>query len=120
MEIFGQILEMDDDEDDRDFSKSIVINYFEQAVQTFDEIDEALEAKDLKKLAELGHFLKGSSAALGVAKVQASCELIQNYGHLRGATEEVALNKIGVLSGRVRVEYTEAEAWLKDFFKGEV
>ena len=32
---FGQILEMDDDEDVREFSKSIVYGFFDQAVGTF-------------------------------------------------------------------------------------
>ena len=41
MEIFGQLLEMDE-EDDREFSKSIVWNFFEQAVTTFEQMDKAL------------------------------------------------------------------------------
>ncbi len=36
--IFEQILEMDDDEDDRDFSRSIVYGFFEQAEGTFDQM----------------------------------------------------------------------------------
>ncbi len=35
---FEQILEMDDDEDDREFSKSIVYGFFEQAESTFDKM----------------------------------------------------------------------------------
>jgi len=41
------------------------------------------EKKDgdyLKTLSELGHFLKGSSATLGLTKVKDSCEKIQHYG----------------------------------------
>lgn len=37
---FEQILEMDDDEDERDFSKSIVFDFFQQADSTFDKMDE--------------------------------------------------------------------------------
>lgn len=40
---FHQLLEMDDDEE-REFSKSIVWNYFEQAETTFQQMDEALYA----------------------------------------------------------------------------
>ena len=40
-ETFDQLLEMDDDED-HDFSKSIVLNYFEQAETTFGSMDKAL------------------------------------------------------------------------------
>ena len=39
---FGQILEMDESEDDRDFSSSIVFGFFEQAEETFTKMDEAL------------------------------------------------------------------------------
>jgi hypothetical protein len=39
---FQQILEMDDDEEERDFSKSIVYDFFEQARNTFGEMDKAL------------------------------------------------------------------------------
>ncbi|KAF9577402.1 hypothetical protein BGW38_007402, partial [Lunasporangiospora selenospora] len=38
---FDQILQMDDDEDDA-FSRSIVMNYFEQAQTTFDSMNEAM------------------------------------------------------------------------------
>ena len=39
---FGQILEMDDSEDDREFSSSIVFGFFEQAEDTFEKMDQAL------------------------------------------------------------------------------
>jgi osomolarity two-component system phosphorelay intermediate protein YPD1 len=41
MDIFEQLLEMDD-EDDREFSKEIVWNYFDQAEATFQRMDKAL------------------------------------------------------------------------------
>lgn len=80
-------------------------------------------AKDLPKLSSLGHFLKGSSAALGVAKVQASCERMQHYGQRRDEeegvdlTEAEALSKIASLLATVKVEYEAAEAWLKRWYK---
>lgn len=37
-----QILDMDDDEEDRDFSKGIVYDFFTQAEEKFVEMDEAL------------------------------------------------------------------------------
>lgn len=40
MEIFAQLLEMDDD--DEQFSKEIVWNYFDQAATTFEKMDAAL------------------------------------------------------------------------------
>jgi len=40
--IFGQILEMDDDENERDFSMPLVSGFFDQAKETFREMDEAV------------------------------------------------------------------------------
>lgn len=39
MVIFGQILEMDDDEEEREFSRSIVFGFFEQAEQSFKKME---------------------------------------------------------------------------------
>ncbi len=84
------------------------------------------ESKDLAKLSSLGHFLKGSSAALGVSAVQASCEDIQHYGALRDEehgtdlTETDALAKIGPLLKRVKREYAVAERWLQNWYKEHV
>lgn len=36
---FEQILEMDDDEDEREFSRSIVYDFFQQAESTFQKMD---------------------------------------------------------------------------------
>lgn len=46
MEIFGQIQDMDDDDEDEggghEFSKGIVWGYFEQAENTFKQMEEAM------------------------------------------------------------------------------
>lgn len=39
---FSQILEMDDDETDREFSKSIVYGFFEQAESTMEQMKSAM------------------------------------------------------------------------------
>ena len=77
---------------------------------------------DLEKLASLGHFQKGSSAALGVMKVQASCERMQNIGQRRDdetgddLTDEVALEKIRSLLAQVKKEYSVAADWLHKWY----
>lgn len=77
--ILNEIVSMD--EDDPEFSKGLVIQYFEQAETTFEQMQSNLEgAGDLKSLANLGHFLKGSSAALGLQRIAWVCERIQNLG----------------------------------------
>lgn len=107
--IFSQILMMDEDEAERDFSKSIVENYFEQAESTFADMDAALQNGDVDKIMRLGHFLKGSSASLGLIKVQNTCEEIQHIDVAEETPEE--------LLERVRNEYAEAQQWLTLFFK---
>lgn len=78
------------------------------------------EKKDLRTLSDLGHFLKGSSAALGVYKVQSLCEQIQHYGQLQENTvpisEAEAVVKITKALARARKEYADAKIWLKWFF----
>ncbi|TAQ89071.1 hypothetical protein B7494_g2588 [Chlorociboria aeruginascens] len=120
---FEQILEMDDDEDERDFSRSIVFGFFEQAEQTFKKMDDALKESDLPTLSSLGHFLKGSSATLGLTKVKDSCEKIQHYGQKKdeaGTTdepdEEKCLSKIKDTLVTVKEEYAEVEKVLRRFF----
>jgi len=117
--VFDQILELDDD-DDEIFSKEMVDAYFVQADKTFDSMDAALAKKDLAELSSLGHFLKGSSAALGLSKVQTSCENIQHFGQLREGsaiiTEAEAIGKITKSIARAREEYADAKTWLERFY----
>jgi len=120
---FEQILEMDDDEDDREFSRSIVFGFFEQVEQTFTKMDDALKEKDLATLSSLGHFLKGSSATLGLTKVKDSCEKIQHYGQKKDEAgtadepdEEKCLARIKDTLVAVKEEYAEVEKVLKKFY----
>lgn len=122
MDTFGQILEMDDDEDVREFSKSIVYNFFEQASATLRDIDKSIADKNFKVISELGHFLKGSSGALGIDRVQRCCERMQHYGKFRDEEKDVALTEteafdmIVPLNTELKSEYQKAEEWLRDFF----
>ncbi|KAG8907903.1 hypothetical protein FRB99_001763 [Tulasnella sp. 403] len=126
MEIFSQILELDEDDEEQSFSKSIVNNYYDQVVTTFKDLRKAIEESNLPTLSNLGHFLKGSSAALGVRKVQATCEKIQNVGKQRsedgsqpGAfTKDEAIKKITVLVERAEEEFDEGKAWFDKFYPG--
>lgn len=120
---FSQILEMDDDEEERDFSKSIVFDFFDQAKQTFDNMDTAVKEKNLKELKELGHFLKGSSATLGLVKVRDSCEKIQHYGDMKDETGTVAESDPKVCLARiektvaiVKKDYSDVEKELRKFY----
>ncbi|KAI9485495.1 MAG: signal transduction histidine kinase [Benjaminiella poitrasii] len=124
MNTFEQLLDMDD-EDDHEFSYSIVNNYFEQAEATFEAMDNSLDRNDLKELSRLGHFLKGSSAAIGLKKVKATCEKIQNIGNRQNEDgtgeieEDEALKRITPLLPQVKTEYSEAEEYLKNFYEDQ-
>lgn len=77
--VFSELIAMDEDEEG--FSKSLFQTFVDQVIETFQEINENLQLKNLDKLSSLGHYLKGSAAALGLIKISTQCERIQNYGH---------------------------------------
>jgi len=120
---FEQILEMDDDEDEREFSRSIVFDFFEQAETTFQKMDSHLEDKDLAQLSALGHFLKGSSATLGLTKVKDSCEKIQHFGARKDETgqldepdDELSLRRLGDTIKLAKQEFHDVEKVLRKFY----
>lgn len=120
--IFSQILEMDDSEADRDFSKPLVLNFFEQAQDTFTKMDDALRNRELSSLSSLGHFLKGSSATLGFNRIRDSCQIIQQYGHkqtIDGASEpneDVCLKKITEALKKAKQDTVDLENQMQTFF----
>jgi len=121
---FEQILEMDDDEVEREFSRSIVYDFFEQAESTFEKMDSELKEKDLDALSALGHFLKGSSATLGLTKVKDSCEKIQHFGARKDETgqvdvedDELSLSRLQTTIAKAKTEFYEAERALKQFYE---
>ncbi|KAJ1667729.1 Phosphorelay intermediate protein [Coemansia sp. RSA 1813] len=123
LDVFNQLLSMDDANDDEyEFSQDIVYDYFEQAKTTFADMDKALSAKDLAKLSTLGHFLKGSSATIGVKKVQDACKHIQYLGKLQGMNGEGSVDKdealrlIGQELKNGKAEFKKAEEFLHFFY----
>ncbi len=82
------------------------------------------QKKDLASLSSLGHFLKGSSATLGLTKVKDSCEKIQHYGDLKdehgnpsNKDDTSLLSLIRSTLEVVKVDYEEAERLLKRFYR---
>lgn len=86
---------------------------------------EKKEGKYLKELSELGHFLKGSSATLGLTKVKDSCEKIQHYGQLKDdagtkdITEEQAQENLGKIIKQAKKEFADVKDILKEFYKDD-
>jgi osomolarity two-component system phosphorelay intermediate protein YPD1 len=77
---------------------------------------------DLPKLASLGHYLKGSSATLGMVKVRDGCEKIQRFGkneNLDGSAEPdnvVCLSRIGEALDGVKKDYKTVEEKLREHY----
>ncbi|RPB28039.1 histidine-phosphotransfer domain, HPT domain-containing protein [Terfezia boudieri ATCC MYA-4762] len=80
-EVFKQILDMDDGDEEKEFSRTIVFDFFSQAEEKIEEMKVNLQQKNLDGLSSLGHFLKGSSATLGFTKIKDACEAIQHLGN---------------------------------------
>jgi osomolarity two-component system phosphorelay intermediate protein YPD1 len=86
---------------------------------------EKKEGKYLKELSELGHFLKGSSATLGLTKVKDSCEKIQHYGQLKDdagtkdITEEQAQENLAKIIKQAKKEFADVKDILKEFYKDD-
>ncbi|KAI9505778.1 Phosphorelay intermediate protein [Coemansia spiralis] len=124
LDVFNQLLSMDDENDEEyEFSQDIVFDYFEQAKSTFADMDKALQVKDLTKLSALGHFLKGSSATIGVKKVQEACKHIQYLGKLQGMNGEGSVEKdeaLRLIEQEIKTgkeEFKRAEEFLRFFYE---
>ncbi|KAK6460368.1 putative response regulator phosphotransferase [Scheffersomyces coipomensis] len=77
--VFSELLVMDEDEEG--FSLFLFKTFVDQVIETFQSLDKNLISKDLNELSDLGHYLKGSAAAIGLIQISSQCERIQNYGH---------------------------------------
>lgn len=85
--------------------------------------DVCRQKSNLKELSQLGHFLKGSSATLGLTKIKEACEKIQHYGAGKdesGTVEEpdesVSLDRIKRALVDVKEDYNEIVKLLKQFY----
>lgn len=81
-------------------------------------------ANDFDDLSQLGHFLKGSSATLGLTKVKDACEKIQHCKEdLPDATDESdrerSIEGIKKTLKDVQVDYKEVANILRRFFGEE-
>lgn len=77
--VFSELVAMDEDEEG--FSKSLFQTFVDQFEDTNKELDDNVKLGNLDKISALGHYLKGSAAALGLVTIAEQCERIQNYGH---------------------------------------
>lgn len=79
-------------------------------------------AKQLEELSSLGHFLKGSSATLGLVKIRDGCENIQRYGKKENTDgsplpdEEKCLKLIDETLKKVKEDYRHATIVLREHY----
>ncbi|KAF7980873.1 hypothetical protein HWV62_36547 [Athelia sp. TMB] len=123
MDIFAQILELDDDAA-HECSRALVAAFFEQAREAHRDMLRAYAANAPAEVAALGHFLKGSASALGVQRLGATCQDIEHHGQLAAAAASPAssgeaMARIGRLLGRVEGECVAAERWLGRWYAEE-
>jgi osomolarity two-component system phosphorelay intermediate protein YPD1 len=71
----------------------------------------------LSELARIGHFLKGSSAAIGLKQIKICCEEIQNLN--KNPDHIDAFQKATPLLLNLKYHYHIAEALLKEFYNTE-
>lgn len=77
---------------------------------------------DLARLSSLGHFLKGSSATLGLVKVREGCEKMQRYGrkeNVDGSSEpdeKLCLDRIFGEIKAVKADVAEAQQALDAYY----
>lgn len=84
--VFSELVAMDEDEEG--FSKGLFQTFVDQFEETKSELDDNVQLNDLDKISALGHYLKGSAAALGLVTIAEQCERIQNYGNKKHTAEE--------------------------------
>jgi chemotaxis protein histidine kinase CheA len=78
--------------------------------------------KDLQELSHQGHYLKGSSATLGLIKIRDSCEKIQRYGsneNVDGSPEpdnELCLNRIKDTLKVLRADFSDVRKAMKRLY----
>lgn len=68
--------------------------------------------KYLDQLSSRGHFLKGSSATLGLVRIRDACEKIQHYGAMKDEdgmkdlpSQDEALDRISKIVDQLKEEY---------------
>ena len=86
-EIFNQLLDIEED-DSKDFTRGLVQDFFQQVDESIVQFKELLDDSKVIEAGKLGHYLKGSSAMIGVTKVKDVCEDIQMWQQKVGTTKD--------------------------------
>ncbi|KAK4448857.1 signal transduction histidine kinase [Podospora aff. communis PSN243] len=122
MDKFQAILDMDNEGDDREFSRAVVEEYFIQFEVAICEIEAAIASGNLTALGSAGKTLGSSSESLGFTKIEESCRVVEKLGlksndESDGAVDKEGLGKIREAVARMRPYYEEVKALVLDFYK---
>jgi CheY-like chemotaxis protein/HPt (histidine-containing phosphotransfer) domain-containing protein len=83
--------------DDQEFMKELIAMYMDQAPYYIAQMNELIKTKEIKRLEEIAHTLKGTSANLGAVKVTRICEQIEKFAQ-RGDIIKIEQNLADVIS----------------------
>ncbi|OAQ87427.1 hpt domain-containing protein [Purpureocillium lilacinum] len=89
MNTFNQIAEIDDS-GNSSFCISLYFDFFGQAEDTFKSMRSALDIQDYDRLSSLAHYIKGSSATVGLFKIHDGCERIERFSKQRDGSTVVS------------------------------
>lgn len=111
-EIFNQLLDIEED-DSKDFTRGLVQDFFQQVDESIVEFKELLDDCKVIEAGKLGHYLKGSSAMIGVTKVKDVCEDIQMWQQKVGTTKDA----VDYIRGKVELLKIEIERVKPELYK---
>ncbi|CAH0034581.1 unnamed protein product [Clonostachys rhizophaga] len=124
IQVFDQILEMDEDPVQREFSSEIVLSFFEETQKVLASMEEEVEQANFPTLACLGERVRGSAATLGLEKVSESGRKIHCFGFRRtedGSSHEgddrLSLGRIRSEIAVMRHELVQARKTLNDVYE---
>ncbi|CAI6101008.1 unnamed protein product [Clonostachys chloroleuca] len=104
IQVFAQILEMDEDLVEREFSSEIVLSFFEETQKILASMEEELEQANFPTLACLGEYVRGSAATLGLEKISESGRKIHCFGFRRTEDGSFHEGDDSLSLGRIRSE----------------
>lgn len=129
--VFSELIAMDEDEEG--FSKSLFQTFVSQFEETCHDIESNMKDKNLDNLSGLGHYLKGSAAALGIEKISHECERIQNYGKkvnfdnfklkddaLKESDDQFWIELIEDALQKARTNFDKVKKELNDYFEDDL
>jgi len=123
IEIFNELLEMDNEnEGSRTFSRGLVRDYEKQADEMIRSMKEAVKAKNLLSLKQLGYHLKQTSTSLGLPRVSQCCEKIQFLAQQKDeqginfVERDYAISRCRELLQELDKDREDARTWFVKFY----